>query len=185
MSLNCDFHRDYNRINPFRHIELDQMPQHFGLNVDLESRRANIQFIPDHPGRPLVVRWAEILVALLRTPRHRPRNGQKFSPCRRPKARSQLLRRRAEPNIAGATAADERQRTQSFQIILADRWWRDGLKSSSLCSNAATSTAKRSKVFALSPTDSAFAAVPTPCRTEYCRDDRGGRTRESSEIMRG
>jgi serine protease Do len=53
---------------------------------------------------------------------------------------------------------------------------RECSKSLSVCTNAATWTSKRSKVVVLSPTDSAFATAPTPCRTEYFKNDGGRRT---------
>ena len=100
-----------------------------------------------------------------------------------------FLSRTVPPNVA--TFSFERvfrsrgaRTSTSFQIILAERWSSEGAKFSSDCINAATSTAKRSKVFALSPTDKAFATVPTPCRTEYCKDDGGRRTMESPGIIR-
>lgn len=48
LSRDCNFHRHDNGINSFREVELDQMPQHFGLDIDLQSRRLNIHVVPDH-----------------------------------------------------------------------------------------------------------------------------------------
>jgi hypothetical protein len=64
LSLYRDFHRNDDRIDPFRYVEFDQMPQHFGLDVNLQPRRMNIDIVPDHSGRPVVGRKAEILVGL-------------------------------------------------------------------------------------------------------------------------
>src|SRR5258708_35090064 len=50
--------------------------------------------------------------------------------------------------------------------------------------NAATSTSKRVKVAALSPTDRALATVPTPCRVEYCSAEGGRRAMSRFDIIR-
>ena len=64
LSLNCNFHRYRDCIDPFRHVQLHQMAQHSRLHVNFQPWRTNIHFVPDHPGRPVNFRKFKFFLSL-------------------------------------------------------------------------------------------------------------------------
>ena len=93
LSLNCNFHRHRDCIDPFCHVQLHQMAQHFRLHVNFQPRRTNIHFVPDHPGRPVYFRKSKIIFGLykrgdinLETIKRCRRVSDRQSICNRPDA---------------------------------------------------------------------------------------------------